>query len=140
MQYASTFTHDGTERVVVLLPLSAVPGFDPANPPQENTYVVNDNVQIGWVKINGEFVAPPPTVPTVPAAVTRRQFKSALHLAGLLDTVDGIVAASGDRLLQINWQEALDFERANPFVAQMAVALGKTSEEVDQMFITAKSL
>lgn len=60
MKYASTITDNCVERIVVILPLSAVPGFDPANPPQENTYGVPDEVQLGWIKQGGQFVASPP--------------------------------------------------------------------------------
>lgn len=81
-------------------------------------------------------------VPTkvVPQSVTRRQFKLALLQIGLLDDVEAMIAASGDRALQINWAEALDFERDNAFVAQMSAALGKTASEVDDLFILANTL
>lgn len=60
MKYASTMLVAGVETVVVVLPLSAVPLFDPENPPQENTYGVSDEVQVGWVKnVQGGFEPPP---------------------------------------------------------------------------------
>jgi hypothetical protein len=62
MQYASTEIYNGVETVVVVLPLSVVPDFDPENPPQDNTYGVPDEVQIGWEKqVDGTFA---PHVPT----------------------------------------------------------------------------
>lgn len=69
MKYANTFKNNGVETVITVLPLSIVPGFDPANPPQENTYGVPDDVQVGWIKVGGVFVAPPPVVETPPVAV-----------------------------------------------------------------------
>lgn len=76
----------------------------------------------------------------IPFSVTRRQFKRQLHLMGLLPTVQEIIDGANDPLLLIDWNEAQDFERSNPFVAQMAVALGKTEAEIDQFFIEAKQL
>lgn len=72
--------------------------------------------------------------------VTRRQFKLALLAIGLLDDVEAAIAASGDRALQINYAEALDFDRNNPFVLQMSAALGKTDAEIDALFQLAASL
>lgn len=61
MKYANTLVIDGKERVVVVLPLDVVPGFDPENPPQDNTYGVPDDVEVGWIKVNGVFVKPEKT-------------------------------------------------------------------------------
>lgn len=59
MKYASTHTINGVERVVVILPLSDVPAFDPENPPQEGTYGVPDEVQVGWIRnSDGTFNLP----------------------------------------------------------------------------------
>lgn len=93
-----------------------------------------------WVEL--PYKAPVIDTPAtpVPASVTRRQFKLALLGIDLLDDVEAMIAASGDRALQINWEEALEFERGNPFVAQMAAALGKTEADVDALFVLAATL
>jgi hypothetical protein len=137
MKYASTLTHAGTERVVVILPLSAVPGFDQEKPPQENTYAVPDEVQIGWIKQAGQFIAPPAPESIIPQIVTRAQFKLALLSLNLLDTVESLVAGSADRALQINWAERLEFDRNHPLVLTTAAALGKTDAEIDALFLLA---
>ena len=80
------------------------------------------------------------SLPDVPVEVTRRQFKLALLSISLLDDVEAIVAGSNDRALQINYAEALVFERNNPLVLSMAAALGKTSAEIDALFIYAAGL
>ena len=72
--------------------------------------------------------------------VTRRQFKLGLLAIGLLDDVEAAIAASNDRALQINYAEALDFDRSNPFILQMSAALGKTDPEIDALFQLAASL
>ena len=57
MKYASTAITSGQEKVVVILSLEQVPGFDPENP-HPQTYCVSDDVQIGWIKDgNGTFRA-----------------------------------------------------------------------------------
>jgi len=72
--------------------------------------------------------------------VTRRQMLTALHRAGLLATIKGAVAASGDIELQIAFDESQEFQRNNPFLATMAQALGKTDAEVDAIFALAATL
>lgn len=72
--------------------------------------------------------------------VTRRQMLTALHRAGLLDTIKAAVAASGDIELQIAFDESQEFQRDNPFLASMAQALGKSDTEVDAIFALAASL
>ncbi len=72
--------------------------------------------------------------------VTRRQMLTALHRAGLLATIKGAVAASGDIELQIAFDESQEFQRDNPFLASMAQALGKTDAEVDAIFALAATL
>lgn len=72
--------------------------------------------------------------------VTRRQMLTALHRAGLLATIKGAMAASGDIELQIAFDESQEFQRDNPFLASMAQALGKTDAEVDAIFALAATL
>ena len=91
-----------------------------------------------WVVV--PYTAPPPPVPPVLASPTRRQLKLVMLQAGLLDAVEYAVANSGDRALQIEWAEALEFDRDNPSVATLAAALGKTDEEIDALWALARSL
>lgn len=61
-KYANTMEVRGVETVVTVLPLEEVPGFDPKNPPQANTYGVPDDVQVGWEKqADGSFAPHTPT-------------------------------------------------------------------------------
>ncbi len=110
---------------------------------------------------NGAFIAawgrpePQPTLAEIEAAapaaavwwarkqiapVTRRQMLTALHRSGLLATIKGAVAASGDVELQIAFDESQEFQRDNPCLATMAAALGKTDAEVDAIFSLAATL
>lgn len=72
--------------------------------------------------------------------VTRRQMLTALHRVGLLATIRGAVAASGDIELQIAFDESQEFQRNNPFLVSMAAALGKTDAEIDAVFALAATL
>lgn len=100
---------------------------------------ISDEYGIGDLFADGAFAKPVESVP-VPYSVTRRQMKLALLQLGLLTAVEDAVAASNDMALKINWQDALDFNRDNPFVIQMAALLGKTSGELDETFILAANL
>lgn len=63
MKYANTIEIDGVERVVTVLPLESVPFFDPDNP-HPLTYVVPDDVALGWERHpDGTFSPPPPPSP-----------------------------------------------------------------------------
>jgi len=72
--------------------------------------------------------------------VSRRQMLTALHRVGLLDTIKAAVAGSGDMEMQIAFDEALEFERGNAFIAAMAATLNKTDAEIDDIFALAASI
>jgi nitrogen regulatory protein PII len=72
--------------------------------------------------------------------VTRRQMLTALHRVGLLATIKAAVEGSGDIELQIAFDESQEFQRDNPFLASMAVALNKTDAEIDAVFMLAATL
>lgn len=59
MRYASVMDVGGTETVAVVLPLSAVPLWDPRDP-RPGTYLVPDEVCKGWIRRGDTFVPPPP--------------------------------------------------------------------------------
>mgnify|MGYP007100088042 CR=1 FL=1 len=82
---------------------------------------------------------PPPVDPNaVPAMITRTQARLVLHRAGLLDKVLEIIASGGVEA-QI-WYEANEWYRASPVLAGMALALGFTDEQVDDLFRAAGAI
>lgn len=98
-----------------------------------------------WIDL--PYVEPIPSPapnPVVPQAVTRRQAKQALLLAGLLHEVQPAIDAIADvtqrGLMQLEWDESLNFERNRPGLIQLAGALGLNSAALDQLFITAGNL
>jgi hypothetical protein len=80
----------------------------------------------------------PPLPPTV-TSVTRRQFKQGLTRIGLRAAVEAAVAAA-DQDTKDWYNDSLNFERANPLLNAMAVALGKTPADIDNLFRLAVTL
>lgn len=80
-----------------------------------------------------------PFVPPVPASATRRQFKQALTRIGLRGAVESAIAAA-DQDTKDWYADSLNFERSNPVMNSMAVALGKTPADIDNLFRLAATL
>ena len=96
MKYANTAVVHGVEVVIMVLPLSSVPGFDPDSQPQTNTYGVPDDVEVGWVKqTDGTFapaVPPSPTPEQIIASLTA-QIQKRLDDFAKTRNYDGILSA-----------------------------------------------
>lgn len=140
MKYANTYTKNGVEIVLTVLPLSLVPGFDQDNPPQENTYCVPDEVEIGWIKQNGLFVAPPQGDNPV-LSVTALQALLALDhegMASLYETWANDPSRTFAQKAFIN--KALTWKRDDPTLNAAAVDLGLTSTQLDNLFALAATL
>jgi hypothetical protein len=94
------------------------------------------------------FPPPPevPVAPQVPVEVSLKQFRKALMRNGLDPKAINlwIDANITDPLANFDAHEDLEYsnmvERKNEFLNQMAVALGKTPEWVDTLFILAATL
>lgn len=119
---------------VFLIPGGAI-DVPPPNVPQGKVALW----QNGWV-----FVNPPepeqeePPLDGVPQVVTRFQARAALHLAGLLTTVEALMTdPQTDMLARLAWQDAQEFRRQSPTVLSMAAALGLTDAQLDALFTTA---
>lgn len=119
---------------VVVDSLDALPGLIAESP----------GFGIGDRYADGVFTKAPPEPVAVPESVTRRQARQALLLAGLLDAVPAAIAAIPDatqrQLAQIEWEDSLQFERSRPLLIALATALGLTSAQLDQLFISASAL
>jgi hypothetical protein len=99
---------------------------------------IDAHEKAGW-HYNSEtqtFSAPPP--PTV-TSVTRRQFKQALTRIGLRAAVEAAIAAA-DQDTKDWYNDSLNFERANPLLNAMAVGMGKTPVDIDNLFALADTL
>ena len=82
---------------------------------------------------------PPAPEPYIPTQLTRRQAKLILLQYGLLDAVEAVVATL-PRAAQIEYADALSFERSNPLMKLVAETAGLTTEQVDAMFVAGSAL
>jgi hypothetical protein len=78
--------------------------------------------------------APPPIQPISP-----RQIRMALTRADLRTYVEAAVLAGGQDLKDW-WEFSTSFERLNPQVIAMGEDLGKTPEELDDLWLLASTL
>ena len=82
------------------------------------------------------FAAIDPNAPEVPLEVTPYQARCALDAAGLLDTVEAIVAQS-PRQTRNAWEYGITVDRHSPMIENLGAALGLTSAQIDNLFIQA---
>jgi hypothetical protein len=75
----------------------------------------------------------------VPLVVTPFQAKAALLQSGLLNDVEEFINNS-EPLVQMAWNEALEFRRYSPSVLNIAQAMGWTDSQLDDLFINAYSI
>lgn len=102
----------------------------------------------GWLW-DGEGFAPPPEIETDPVEAlaaeragmvcSRFQAKAALHLAGLLPSVEAAIA-NADPLTQLAWAEAVEYSRHSPAILALAGVLELTDEQVDDLFRAAMQI
>lgn len=85
-----------------------------------------------------------PSAPTIPQSVTRRQARQALLLAGRLQDVQPAIDAIADPLqrglVQIEWDDSQEFQRARPTLIALATAIGMTDQDLDNLFTQAALL
>lgn len=75
----------------------------------------------------------------VPQTVTPLQMRKALRQLGLRDQVEDFVKTL-DADAQDSWEYAIQIERNNQILIQGAIVLGKTEQELDEVFRLASTL
>lgn len=101
------------------------------------------NEGIGWGYDGQYFTAPTQAPAIVPQEITMRQARLALHEAGLLSNVSTAIASLSEPAktkAQIEWEYSNALQRDNPFVTTLGTALGLSSDDIDNLFITASGL
>ncbi|WP_337223163.1 hypothetical protein [Delftia tsuruhatensis] len=93
----------------------------------------------------GNVPAPADLLPVpVPQAITRAQGKAALIQAGMWPQVLAFVASIEDPneqlLAQVALNDTVTWERSSPFLARVAVALGLSEQQLDELFIAAAAV
>lgn len=81
-----------------------------------------------------------PVIEITELSCTAWQFRRALNALGLREMVEQAVAASADPDIIDGWDYADLFLRYDPLVVQFGALLGQTEEEMDQLFMLAKTL
>lgn len=85
----------------------------------------------------GPYVPPP----FVPAVVTPFQAKAALYGAGLLPSIQAIMAnPATPELTKLAWAETTEFTRDSPLLNSLAVTLGLSAAQVDALFLAASAI
>ena len=95
-----------------------------------------DEVDNFWLYDGNEFTPPLP-IPVIIPTLTMRQARLALLDAGLLDEVEAAITTPENRIW---WDYSTTVERTHPLVDAVLTALGKSPEEIDEMFIEAAKL
>jgi len=82
-----------------------------------------------------------PMIDGVPQVVSRFQARAALHVAGLLKSIELMMShPDADPLMRLAWEDAQNFERKSPTLLALANALELTAEQVDALFIQAAEI
>jgi len=108
----------------------------------EQFTTVDDSCKAGYVLNNGVWESPPPVI-IVPQEITMRQARLALLDIGLLSNVTTAINSLPEpdkTKAQIEWEYSNALQRDNSFVAVLGAALGLSSQDIDNLFITAKGL
>ena len=78
--------------------------------------------------------------PIVPEKVTPRQIRLALARAGLLSQIEAALEDPDNKEAQISWEYSIEINRDDYLLNSFASSLGFTSQQLDQLFITAGNL
>ena len=91
------------------------------------------------IKIDTELLKP-----AVPQSVSRAQGKAALIMAGKWDSVLQYVAGIADpaekALAEVALNDTLDWRRDSQFLNTASAAIGLTSAQLDDLFVTASAI
>lgn len=82
--------------------------------------------------------------PVVPQSVSRAQGKAALIMAGkwdaVLQYVAGITGPAEKALAEVALNDTMEWRRDSPFLNTAAAAVGLTSAQLDDLFVTASAI
>lgn len=102
-------------------------------------YVDATGAKIGDDWNGSEFSTPVASL--VPDSVTRMQAKTALHMAGLLTSIQTFMDDPGtDPIYKIAWDEAQTFDRNSQTIAALQATLGLTDDQIDDLFRQASTI
>jgi hypothetical protein len=76
-------------------------------------------------------------IPVIIPVLTPRQARIMLLNIGLLDDVEALITTPEQHIW---WDYSTSIERTHPLVSLILTSLGKTEEEIDELFISAAIL
>lgn len=121
---------------VYLLPGGAIDQSPPEVPQGKVALWQGD--QWAFVSRPGPAEEETPPVDGVPQVVSRFQARAALHLSGLLEPVETLMASPEvDPLQRLAWTDAQEFRRSSPTLQAAAQALSLTEQQLDELFTLA---
>lgn len=99
--------------------------------------------QADWETMRADEMAARAAIAT-PRSVTMRQARLAMLSDGILDDVEGAIAAIPDetqrKAAQIEWEYAQDVARDHWLLASLMPVIGLTDAQVDELFVLADTL
>lgn len=100
--------------------------------------------QVGWILEGNKLIPPDPNQIPVPDSVTPRQIRQALIISGVsLSQIDDALNSLSEpvkSLARVEWEYSIAFQRNRPLVRQVALMLGWTDEQLDNLWKLAASL
>jgi len=98
----------------------------------------------GWDWVDGEWIDNRDPADLLAAeragmVCSRFQAKAALLAAGLLPTIEALVANS-EPFVQLAWAEAVEFRRTSPTILALQSATELTDEQIDDLFRVAMGI
>jgi hypothetical protein len=97
--------------------------------------IVRDATPAEVAEIEALRNAPPP----MPTVISRRQARLALLDAGFLESVEAAIAKAPPAV-RITYEDATEWWRDDPLIAELARALGLSESQVDELFVKASRL
>lgn len=103
---------------------------------------VDESCCVGMILEDGVWISAPVIIP-IPQEITMRQARLALLDIDLLANVQTAINTLPEpdkTKAQIEWEYSNALQRSNPFVTTLGTALGLSSDDIDNLFITASRL
>jgi hypothetical protein len=109
-------------------------------PDDKYVLIADDNPEYLAIIAEHEVLDYVPPVPVV-TEVSPYQARVALHLAGLLPTVEALMADPATPVeAKLAWEYATTIQRNSAFINTLGPALGLTTEQIDGLFVAASQV